>query len=168
MSLIALIVVAGCSGSNTSPSAHARVTASVGGGDFTLTTPTGVPMNGACIPVSAITGPSLDWVFQMNPGHTTTVVVDGTEFHDAANGCDINHLDTVPRPLVISTGSHLAYAPGELGTTTFSFMIDRCKDGGRYGISVWALREESSEADADRVSSLTVVDCGFPSPPGIE
>jgi hypothetical protein len=42
------------------------------------------------------------------------------------------------------------------------------KDGGRYGIYVWALREESSETDADRMSTFTVVDCGFPSPPGIE
>jgi hypothetical protein len=102
------------------------------------------------------------------PGHASTIEVDATSFHDAAPGCATSHLDTVPRPLVV-TGPHVTYAPGETGTTTFSFEVaDRCKDGSRYGIYVWALREESSETDADRMSTFTVVDCGFPSPPGIE
>ena len=167
MLLIVLTSIAGCSGSSTSPSARSKVTSSVGGGEFTLTTPVGMPMNGGCISINSISSPSLDWVFQMNPDHPTTIVVDATAFHDAASGCATSHLDTVPRPLVLM-GPHMTYAPGETGTTTFSFMTERCKDGGRYGISVWALREESSETDADRVSSFTVVDCGFPSPPGIE
>lgn len=101
------------------------------------------------------------------PGHTATVVIDATSFHDPAAGCSPNNLSTItPRPLVVS-GPHLTYAPGETGTTTFSFMTERCKDGGRYGISIWALTEEASETNADRMSSLTIVDCGFPSPPGI-
>ena len=169
MLLIVLISVAGCSGSSTGPSgAHSKLTASVGGGEFTFTSPTGVPTNGGCIASSSISTATLDWAIQAMPGHPTTIGMDATSFHDAASGCNPNHLDTVPRPLVV-TGPHLTYAPGETGTTTFSFeLADRCKDGGRYGIAVWALREESSESDADRISTFTVLDCGFPSPPGIE
>ena len=169
--LIGLVSAAGCSGSSTSPSAAAAgatsPAASVGRGQFALTTPMGVATNGACISMNSIASPSLDWSFQVMPGHTATVVIDATSFHDPAAGCNPNNLSTTtPRPLVVS-GPHLTYAPGETGTTTFSFMAERCKDGGRYGISIWALTEEASETDADRMSSLTVVDCGFPSPSGI-
>jgi hypothetical protein len=168
--LVALILVAGCS-SSTVPSINRSTNSKdafpSAAGEFSLTSPTGVPTNGGCIPVSAITGPTLDWVFQVIPGHATTVVVDATSFHEPAQGCDTTDLDAVPRPLDM-TGPHLTYAPGEAGTTTFSFEADRCKDGGHFGIAVWGLREESSEGPADRISTLTVVDCGFPSPPGVQ
>jgi hypothetical protein len=132
-----------------------------------LTPPAGVPTDGGCIPVSAITGPTLDWVIQVMPGHATTVVTDATSFHEPAQGCDTTDLDAVPRPLGM-TGPHLTYAPGEAGTTTFSFLADRCKDGGHFGIAVFALREVPSEGPTDRISTLTVVDCGFPTPPGVQ
>jgi hypothetical protein len=169
MLMIALISVAGCSGSNTSPSgARSKITTSIGAGEITFSSPVGAPVDGGCMSVNSISTPTLDWVIQAMPGHTSTIEVDATSFHDAAPGCATSHLDTVPRPLVV-TGPHVTYAPGETGTTTFSFEVaDRCKDGGRYGIYVWALRQESSETDADRISTFTVVDCGFPSPPGIE
>jgi hypothetical protein len=100
------------------------------------------------------------------PGHPTTISIGDISFHEPASGCDTSDLDAVPRPLGI-TGPHLTYVPGETGTTTLSFAADRCKDGGHFGISVWALREVASEGSGDRVSTLTVVDCGFPSPPGV-
>jgi hypothetical protein len=168
--VVALITVAGCS-SSTAPSinrfANSKDAITSAAGEFTMTTPAGVPINGGCIPVSAITGPTLDWVIQVMPGHATTVVMDATSFHEPAPGCDTTDLDAVPRPLGV-TGPHLTYAPGETGTTTFSFMADRCKDGGHFGISVWALREVPSEGASDRISTLTVVDCGFPTPPGVQ
>jgi hypothetical protein len=137
-----------------------------GSGTFTFTPPAGIPLNGGCISISAITSPTLDWLIQAMPGHTNTIGTGSVFVHEPTPGCDTTDLDAVARPLFL-TGPKETYAPGETGTTTLTWPTDRCKDGGHFGISVWALDEAPSESGGDRVSTLTVVDCGFQSPAGI-
>jgi hypothetical protein len=137
-----------------------------GSGGFTFTPPAGIPLDGGCISISAITSPTLDWVIQPTPGHGNTIGMGSVFFHEPTPGCDTTDLDAVARPLFL-TGPKDTYAPGETGTSTLTWPTDRCKDGGHFGISVWALDEAPSEGASNRVSTLTVVDCGFPTPAGI-
>ena len=152
----------GSSGDTTSPMGMVAV----GSGAFTFTPPAGIPLNGGCISINAITSPTLDWVIQPTPGHVNTVGMGSVFFHEPTPGCDTTDLDAVARPLFL-TGPKDTYAPGETGTSTLTWPTDRCKDGGHFGISVWVLDEAPSEDASNRVSTMTVVDCGFPTPAGI-
>jgi hypothetical protein len=136
-----------------------------GQGELTFTPPAGVPTDGGCISVNAITTPTLDWVVQAMPDHANTIQMGGTFIHEPTAGCDTTNHDDLARPVAL-TGPHLTYAPGETGASTLSWSTDRCKDGGHFEIEVWALREVPSETESDRLSSVTTVDCGFPTPAG--
>ena len=182
LGLALLALVAGCSRSTTSPNdatsggssglAASKASPTLGAlpggnGEFTLTPPAGMPVDGSCISINAIPPGNVDWVIQALPNHPNTIGMSGVFFHEPTPGCDTTDLDAVARPLFL-IGPKVTYAPGETGTSTLRWTTDRRKDGGHFGISVWALREVPSEGDGDRVSTLTVVDCGFPTPPGVQ
>jgi len=130
------------------------------GGEWNLTTPTGVP-RGGCISVSDISGKALDWTVQAVAGHPHRLLMQGTWTWESAPGCDpVASGGDLVRSLQIDGG--WTFLPNEPGTRTISWPTQYCgDDGGRFKIDVQVERDVPSVGSGDRETVELMVNCGF-------
>jgi len=131
------------------------------GGEWILTTPSGLPANG-CVSLSSLSSSDLNWTVQAVAGHQHRILLEGIWTWEAQPGCDpLASGGDLTRDMQI-TGGGWTFLAGEQGTRTISWPTSYCgDDGGRIKLDVLVKRDVPSIGEGDREAVELIVDCGF-------
>jgi hypothetical protein len=103
--------------------------------------------------------PALQWEVIATPGHPHGIRIVALQFHKETASCE--GVDQ-QQPRMLGVTGHIPFVPLETGTTTLTFLTDRCRDGGRYEIDVQMAADFNDENPAiDRQGAQLIVNCEF-------